>query len=91
MSKYYRVRKDTFLWKEGAILTESERNNFNGYEPIEDVWDNTPVNAEEYISARIVEHENNAEYFERVYKDTICGALFRTADQLKQTYKESFK
>lgn len=89
MTKYYRVKKDTFLWKEGAILSDADKVD-NGFKPIEDIWDNTPVNGGEYISARIIEHENNKEYFERVYKDTVCGKAYRTADQLKQIYKEAF-
>jgi hypothetical protein len=32
MAKYYRVKKDTFLWKEGAILINSA-NNGGGYQP----------------------------------------------------------
>lgn len=88
MTKYYRVREDNFLWKQGAIITDS---NVGQYTPIEDVWDQTPHNKTEYISARIIEDENNMVYFERVYKDSISGTLFKTADQIKQTYKDSFK
>lgn len=88
MKKYYRVKKDNFLWKEGAILSNTHEN---GYAPIEDIWDNTPINGKEYISAQIIEHESNAEYFERVYADSVVGSIFRTADQLRQFYKESFK
>lgn len=90
MTKYYRVKKDNFLWKEGAIIANN-CNNGTGYYPIEDIWHNTPIQGNEFISAPIIEHPNNIEYFERVYKDSISGALFRTADQLKQVYKDSFK
>lgn len=89
MTKYYRVKKDNFMWKEGAILSSSAQGG--GYQPLEDIWNNTPVNETEYISARVVEHENNSDNFERVYKDTVTGALFRTADQIKHMYQDSFK
>lgn len=89
MTKYYRVKKDNFLWKEGAILQISGPTSV--YRPIEDIWDNTPCNGNEHISSRIIENENNLEWFERVYKDNIAGSLYRTADQLKQTYKDAFK
>ncbi|MBV6446404.1 MAG: hypothetical protein IFNCLDLE_02702 [Ignavibacteriaceae bacterium] len=91
MAKYYRVTKDTFLWKEGAILKLQANGGDMGYEPIEDIWDTTPNNGREYISARIVEHPNNSEWFERVYQDTIKEGFFRTAEQLKEAYKKSFK
>jgi hypothetical protein len=90
MNKFYRVKKDTFLWKEGAILknmvpvTKGE----NGYRPIEDIWDT--VDHGDYISHHIIEHPNNSEFFERVYPDTIIGNLYRTKDQLVNKYKELF-
>lgn len=89
MSKYYRVLKDTFIWKEGAILEYSPM--LGGYTPIEDIWNTTPVNEGEYISSRIVEHENNTDTFERVYRDTLKDTVFRTAEQLKESFKKSFK
>lgn len=88
MTKHYRVKQTNFLWKEGAIL---QFNNNNGYVPIEDIWNNTPVNEAEYISTRIVEHPNNSEFFERVYKDTLGGALYKTKDQMIEAYKGVFK
>jgi hypothetical protein len=87
MAKYYRVKKDTFMWKEGAIL----QNSYNGgYVAIEDIWNKVELN-NEYISAPIIENEGNSEFFERVYPDTLCGSIFRTADQLREVYKKSFK
>lgn len=91
MTVYYRVKKDNFLWKEGAVLEKRADCGTGGYKPVEDVWDSTPCNGDEYITSRIVEHENNSEWFERVYKNTIAGSLYKTADQLKQTYKDAFK
>lgn len=89
MDKYYRVKKDTFLWKEGAILKYSDGVSNGGYEPIQDIWD-VANNEGEYISSQIVEDPVNAEYFERVYPDTIKGNVFKTADKLRAQYKKAF-
>lgn len=86
--KYYRVRNDTFLWQAGAIL---HKNDAGGYVAIEDVWDSVPIVYSEYISASIVEHEGNAEFFERVYPDSVSGKIFRTKDQLVAAYDGAFK
>ena len=61
-----------------------------GAEPHGDHYRITP-NGQEYISARIVECEDNAVFFERVYKDSVSSSLFRTADQMKKLYADSFK
>lgn len=76
MTKYYRVTKDNFLWKEGAILKGDD-----GYRPIEDMWDTTKYNSTEYISAPII--ENNPEWFERVYKNKFDKFLAK-AEALSQ-------
>lgn len=86
MDKFYRVKKDNFLWKEGAIL----KLQGNGYRAIEDIWNSTPQIGEEYISTRVIECPTNVEYFERVYPDTITGRVFKTKDQLIEIYKSSF-
>lgn len=91
MNKYYRVKKDTFLWAEGAIIEHKPNNGSPGYWAIEDIWDKTPVNGTEYISERIIEHPTNSEFFERVYPDSIAGKMYRTKDQLTELYKQSFK
>lgn len=88
MAKYYRVKKDNFLWRENAILQDQGKGQ---YIAVEDIWDMTPAVQKEYISARIVEHENNAEFFERVYPDTVGGKLYHTKDILLAKYKEAFK
>lgn len=91
MSKFYRVKKDTFWLKEGAIIELIEKlGNNGGYQAIEDIWDNTPIMDGEYITAAIVEHDNNKEYFERVYPDTLGGKVYKTAEQLREVYKEAF-
>lgn len=90
--KYYRLKKDTFLWREGAILKFSPSlGRAAGYLPIEDIWNTTGHQTEEYISAPIIEHPDNAEYFERVYPNTLGGKLFHTKDQLLEIYNKSFK
>ena len=86
--KYYRVKQDNFLWKEGAIIKLSD--NGTGYTALEDIWNAVPAVNSEYISARIIEHPDNAAFFERVYPDSIKERLFRTKDALVAKYKESF-
>ena len=87
MTKYYRVKKDTFMWLEGAIL--SDDNSSDGYKAIQDVWDKVELKGE-YISPRIIEDKDNADFFERVYPDTIKGNIYRTKDKLVELYKTSF-
>lgn len=92
MTTFYRVKKDNFLWKEGAILKLiTYSNGVNGYEPIEDIWNVVEKQKTEYITAFIVESPINAEYFERVYPDSIGGKIYKTKDQLVAAYKEAFK
>lgn len=63
--KYYRVKEDNFLWLKGAILVKEDDDN--GYAPIDELWDATEVNGNEYITTKIIEAPENAKYFERVY------------------------
>lgn len=66
--KYYRNLKDNFLWQEGAILSdEKAQGSDGGYSPVTDLFDKTEANDGEYISRRIVEHDDNKDMFERVY------------------------
>lgn len=87
MPKFYRVKKDTFMWKAGAILTDQGQAQ---YVPIEDVW-NVVEGHDEYISAEPIESPLNAEYFERVYADSVAGKIYRTKDQLVEMYDKAFK
>jgi len=84
--KYYRCVKDNFMWKEGAILESSG----SGYRPIEDLWNKVELGTE-YISDHIIENPDNKDFFERVYKDSITGNIFRTKDQMVEMYKSAFK
>lgn len=89
--KYYRVRKDTFLWVAGAVLKLAPNlGKAGGYCPVEDIWNKIPLNTE-YISSWIIEHPDNADYFERIYPDTLGGKIFKTKDQLVAHYNETFK
>ena len=90
--KHYRVKKDTFLWKAGAIISNSVATGGqeNGYAAIEDIWDAVPTRGE-YISAAIIEHPDNAQFFERVYPDTLGGKIYRTKDQFVELYSNAFK
>lgn len=88
--KYYRVKQDTFMWKEGAILSHNPQED-KGYVAIEDVWNAVPTIGEEYISSRIIEDPANSGWFERVYPDTLMGKIFHTKDQLVNLYNKSFK
>lgn len=66
--KYYRNLKDNFLWQEGAILSDDNNcGDDGGYQPVTDLFDKTEANNGEYISRRIVEHDDNKDMFERVY------------------------
>lgn len=86
MAKYYRVMKDTFMWREGAIISDEEEQSH--YVGIEDVWDVTEDQTE-YISANIIEHPNNSEFFQRVYPTGDEKKSFRTADEVRESYKKT--
>lgn len=86
MTKYYRVKKDNFLWKEGAILTDQ---GIGIYIPVEDIWNKVNLQSE-FISAYIIEHPEMEDYFERVYADTIIGNLYRTKDKLIKKYEDLY-
>jgi hypothetical protein len=74
MEKYYRVKKDNFMWKEGAIISDGGKGT---YTAVQEIWNN-------------VKSSGNADYFERVYPDTVSGKLFRTKDQMIEMYKTAF-
>lgn len=88
---YYRAIKDSFLWREGAILMLcGNEGTEGGYRPIEDIWDSTEYNGGEYISSRII--ENQPEWFERVYPLKNDGKImFATKEEAKEAYKNQFE
>lgn len=88
--KFYRVKKDTFLWHEGAVLQRNDQGDDGGYSPISDLW-NTEANDEvnEYISASNI--ENNPEWFERVYEASKFGKLvYVSKEQAKKVAGQFF-
>lgn len=84
--KYYRVKKDTFMWEENAILTDQGKGQYVG---ISDIWNKTEDQTE-YISANLIEDPDLSDYFERVYQDNLNGSIFRLADQMKEVYQNAF-
>lgn len=62
--KFYRVKKENFLWEVWAILKEEKEDAWTWYSPIDDCF--KKFDNDEYISSIIV--ENSPEYFERVYE-----------------------
>lgn len=85
MVNYYRVLKDTFMWEEGAIL--SDEKSSGQMVGVEDIWDKHK-DMTEYISLSIV--KNSPDFFERVYKDKLDKSIFYTKEQMKKLY-EKFK
>jgi hypothetical protein len=85
MSKvYFRVKKDNFMWEEGAILEKNGTiGTSGGYEAVEDIWEVVPLKGE-YISSNII--ENSPEWFERVYPDNLDKLIFKTKDELKKLF-----
>jgi hypothetical protein len=85
MIKYYRVKKDTPMWKEGAIIANTHESTH--YVPIEDIWDQVPgVTDDFYEHARVVEAPEASEFFERVYKNDFDKAVWHTAEELRKLY-----
>ena len=83
--KYYRVKKDTFLWKAGAILQcRTPSNQQSYYTAIEDIWDVLPLDSP-VLYSDVVEHPDNAAWFERVYK---YSALSQAAYYCKEKMLE---
>lgn len=61
--KYFRVRTNTPLWKEGAIISNQDEDHRDEYHAITDVWDNTELDGE-YLTDHIV--INQPDWFEEV-------------------------
>jgi hypothetical protein len=86
--KLYRVKKDTYVWVEGAII---KKNTDGDYQAINDIW-NVEGNDELtkflekgnfYVSAEVV--ENSPDWFERVYKvSSLKGMLYVVKDKMKK-------
>lgn len=86
--KYYRVKKDTFMWLEGAIL---ESDNDGGYKPISDLWDAVDLKTE-YITAHIIENPDSSDWFERVHEISLLGkAKYLTTAKAREAHAELYK
>lgn len=90
MSKrYYRVKKDTFLWLKGAII---ESENSGGYTAISDLWNATDKLDGEYITCKIIEAADNSEWFERVHEVSVLGkAKYLTTAMAREAHDELYK
>ncbi len=67
MKRYFRVTSTNFMWEEGAILEyDKSTGSDGGYRAISSLWDKVPLESE-YISARIIEHPDNADMFSEVW------------------------
>jgi hypothetical protein len=87
MDKFYRVKKDTYLFTAGAILSNKE--NSTQYKATDDIWhvegnetlrkflDGAPA-----VAADVV--ENSPDWFERVYKvSSIRGMAYVVKSTMK--------
>lgn len=89
MAKYYRVKKDTFMWDKGAII--SNQGDSAQYRPISDLWNHVDL-GDEYISAHIIEDKDNSDFFERVYEVSVLGkAKYLTKAAAKAAHEELYK
>lgn len=88
--KLYRVKKDTFLWDEGAIIVGTKRDSCTtGYEAVSEIW-NKIDDQDEYISEKII--INNPDYFERVYEvNALSKVLYKTREEAKEYMKKLHK
>lgn len=85
-TKYYRAKKDSFLWEEGAILACED----NRCKPVTDIWNVTEYNGNEYVSSPII--ENNPEWFERVYEVSLVGTVvYEAREKAKELLKKQYK
>ncbi|MFA5695844.1 MAG: hypothetical protein WC917_00060 [Bacilli bacterium] len=87
MNKYYKVLQDTFLWDKGAIITNDPKINDGStkqYRAVDPIFNKLDEQTE-YISANIIEAEENKSFFERVYA---VNLVTKTVYKLKEQAKE---
>lgn len=92
-SKYYRVKKETVAWNEGAVL---EYDGSNQYKPISDLWDTDARDRGVKLGRSYAECdyivENSPEWFERVYDVTVLGKVkYLVKDAAQKAYSELHK
>lgn len=87
--KYFRVKKDTPIWAEGAVISNKEDSN--KYKAISDLWDRMEDASSLCLLANVVEAEENAEFFERVYEANAFGKLaFVTREKARELATKFF-
>lgn len=64
MARFFRNKTGNFLWDEGAIV--SNEHDEDGYKAISNIWDHVGLDGE-YITAKIIESPDNADFFEEVW------------------------
>jgi hypothetical protein len=88
--KYYRVKKETFLWDEGAIISTSKDSN-NEYRAVDPIF-NRLDDMTEYISANIIEADENKDFFERVYPvNLVTKTVYKAKEQAKEMLQKEYK
>ena len=87
--KFYRVKKENFLWEVWAILEETKQDAWMWYSPIEDCF--KKFDNEEYITSEIV--ENSPEYFERVYevRSILSKTIYETKEKAMALVSKMYK
>lgn len=88
MEKFYRVKKDTYLFTSGAILSNKE--NSTQYKAIDDIWHvegndilKKFLDGQPGVAADVV--ENSPDWFERVYKvSSIRGMAYVAKNKMKE-------
>jgi hypothetical protein len=87
--KYYRVKKETFLWDEGAII--SNKDSSGEYRAIDPIF-NRMDDQTEYISANIIEAEENKDFFDRVYPvNLVTKTVYKAKEQAKEMLQKEYK
>ncbi len=89
--KYYRVIKENFLWKVGAIVQKDVVRSEH-YSPIDnsDLWSEVEVEHSEHISGKVV--ENSPKYFERVYPvNLLTKTVYKAKKEALEMISNDFK
>lgn len=85
MAKYYRVKKDTPMWIEGAIIFNSDYSE--KYRATQDIW--TRVEGTEGWTEGDKLVENNPDWYERVYPiDLITKTVYKLKEQALEFYSK---
>lgn len=86
-TRFYRVKQDTPMWREGAIL---KLDGNGGYRAISDLWD-TLEDQSACLNAKRVESKDNGDWFERVYETSFLGKVaYHTRDKAREILNRDF-